>query len=96
MKLPNLTILSGQQLSNSVPLVSVDKATVFAAAAFTGVITIQLSGDDETTWHNGPALAALAMVSINPALASHIRLSSTLAEGADRVNFLHAGGPNVV
>lgn len=96
MRLPNLTIPNGQTLSNEIEVPSLDKATFYGAAALTGVVTIQLSGDDGTTWHNGPAIAALALVTINPLLTTKVRLSSTLAEGADRIFFVNGGGPNSV
>lgn len=96
MRLPNLTIPNGQQLSNIIEVPSLDKATFYGPAALTGVVTIQLSGDDGVTWHNGPTIAALALVTINPLLTTRVRLSSAAAEGADRIFFVNGGGPNSV
>lgn len=95
MRLPDLVIALGAQLSNEVELASVDKLTFYGAAAYTGVITIQLSPNG-TDWYDGDALAADDTVTVNPALAERVRLSSTLAEAAERVSPLHGGGPNSV
>lgn len=96
MRLPNLTIPNGQSASNAIELPSLDKVTLYAPAALTAVVTIQLSGDGGTTWHNAPTIAASALVTINPCLAELLRVLSAGAEGADRVFFVHGGGPNSV
>ncbi|MGD9631368.1 MAG: hypothetical protein AB7V18_19185 [Pyrinomonadaceae bacterium] len=96
MRLPNLTIPAAGVASNAIELPSLDKVTLFAPAALTAVVTIQLSGDDGVTWHNAPTIAINAMVTINPALASMLRVLSAGAEAADRIFFVHGGGPNSV
>lgn len=95
MRLPDLVIALGAQLSNEVELASVDKLTVYGAAAYTGVVTLQFSPNG-ADWFDGDAVAAATMLEVPLALAERVRLSSTLAEAAERVTPLHGGGPNSV
>ena len=109
MRLVDLVIPNAGTLSNSVPLtftrpnwagptddevIGLDEASIYAPGTLTGVISIEVSADDEVTWHDtGVDIAVDAIVLLSQVNGTHIRLSSTLAEGAPRTFFLHGAGP---
>lgn len=96
MRLPNMTIPSGQQNSNAVELVGVNEVTVYGPAALTGTVAVQVSPDGGTTWLlPAVAVAVDAVVEIPQINASHIRVTSDMAEAADRVFPLHGAGPEI-
>lgn len=90
-----LTIPDGATLSNVVDVRWVKALTLYAPAALTGTITVQISPDGETFFtaknpYQTAAADAIELdageVTIVPSLqARYIRLSSSVSEGAERV-----------
>lgn len=88
-----MVIASGEQISNEVPLTTLDRASVYSPSALTGVATIQVTPDG-TNWYDVNTLAIDSILNIDPALAEAIRVSSGSAEAADRIFPVHGSGPN--
>lgn len=92
MRLDDLVIPNTGTLSNIVSLEERDKLTLYGAAAYTGVITLEASFDGTTFVTTGLTLAAAVLLRVDSLQGSHVRLNSSLAEGAARTTQIHATG----
>lgn len=102
MFLGNSVIANAGTLGSAVSLQAVDAVTVIPPAAFTGVITLEVSGDDTQSWADVTSSAVIVLVvggqsvTLTKIHGSHLRVTSTLAEGAERTIAIHGSGPRQV
>lgn len=109
MRLDDLVIPNSGTLSNAVPLtftipnwagafteeiIGLDEMAIYAPGTLTGVISIEVSADEAATWHDTTVDIAIDAIALFAQVnATHVRLNSSLAEGAARTFFLHGAGP---
>ena len=90
MRLPNLVIPNTGTVSAGVDILHIEDLTIYGPATLTGVIDIEVSPDDGVTWFTlALAVAAAGRTPVLAPQASQIRLTSTIAEGAERLFPVH-------
>lgn len=95
MRLQDLVIPLGAQLSNEIDVSIIADLTTYGPGALTGTVAIELSPDGGTTWYDsGSTVAVDARTSIDPVHAELMRLSSDMAEAAERVVPVWGGDKN--
>lgn len=102
MLLGNSVIPSAGTVGTAVSLESVDAITVIPPAAFTGVITLEISGDDTQNWDDVTSGGDVVLIVAGQSLTltkihgTHVRVTSAGAEGAERTVAIHGSGPQQV
>lgn len=102
MFLGNSVIPNAGTVGTAVSLQAVDAITIIPPAAFTGVITLEISGDDTVSWADVTSNVVIVLivggesVTLSKIHGSHIRVTSTLAEGAERTIAIHGSGPSQI
>ena len=95
MRLTDMVIPNAGTVSNAVSTLDRNKMTIYGAAAYTGVISLEASADGAAFIDTGLTVAAGALLRVDSLEADQIRLVSTLAEGAERTTPVHAVGPRL-
>ncbi len=96
MRLANLTIPLGTQLSNEQDVTGISSMSFYGPAALTAVVTVEASPDDGVTWFPTATVITVDVITfLSPVEATRIRLNSAGNEAADRVIAVHASSPNI-
>lgn len=90
MRLQDLVIPIGTQISNEIDVLHIDDLTVFGPAVLTGTIDIEISPDKGVTWFDTTLNIAInASTRLHPVHGGKVRLNSDMNEVAARTFKVH-------